>query len=165
MAAINFRDFIASFVLGEYKKKNLSNDINVINSQTIIWFICLFMLQAFFFFFVFFFLYFVKGNERLSHCRKRDEMLCLCVRFENSNLLRFKFKKKNAAFQIIVCLMSSIEYFDYRKNIRRNIEFVPQRRKFLSPVFHKLKNRNSNIYNVMIITFILTFIHNHLYIK
>ena len=46
-------------------------------------------------FFFFYFEYFVKGNERLSRCCKNDKMLCLCVRFENSNIQRFKFKKIN----------------------------------------------------------------------
>ena len=44
--------------------------------------------------FFFYFKYFVKGNERLSHCYKRNGMMCLCVRFENSNFQRFKFKNK-----------------------------------------------------------------------
>ena len=63
----------------------LSNDI-VINSQIIIGFICLFLWQAFFILNIF--------VKRLSNCRKSDEMLCLCVRLENSNLQRFKFIKK-----------------------------------------------------------------------
>ena len=111
---------------------------------------------------VFYFEYFVKGNERLSHCYKSDGMLCLYVQFENSHLQRFKSKKKKTvAFQIIVCLMNLIEYFDNRKNIRRNIDFVQWRRSVLSPVFRKSKKWKSNIYNVMVITFIITFIHNH----
>ena len=65
----------------------LSNDI-VINSLTIICFICLFLWQGFF---GVFFKHFLNRNERLSRCCKSDEILCLCVRFENYKLQHFKF--------------------------------------------------------------------------
>ena len=50
----------------------------------------------------------------------------------------------------------SIEYLDQRKMLRGTLNSYHE--DVLSPVFHKSKNRNSNIYEVMIITYILTFI-------
>ena len=61
------------------KKYFLSNDI-IINSQAIIFVASIFYIE-----------YFVRENERLSHCCKSDEILGLCVQFENSNLQHFKF--------------------------------------------------------------------------
>ena len=51
----------------------------------------------------------------------------------------------------------SIEYLDQRKMLRGTLNSY--HKDVLSPVFQKSKNRNSNIYKVMIITYILTFIH------
>ena len=49
-----------------------------------------------------------------------------------------------------------------KKKKRKNIELVQRKRINLSVVFHNLKNRNSNINKVMILSFIITFIHNFL---
>ena len=113
--------------------------------------------------------YLVTGNECLSCCCKSDEMLSLCS----------VWKLHCPAFQItkscgvsnyhlvneLAVNMNSKEYFDWRKNIRKNTEFLLWRLTVHSPVFQKSKNRNSDIYKLMVKTFILTFIHNHLYIK
>ena len=69
--------------------------------------------------FFFYFKYFVKGNERWNPWCKSDEMLCLCVRFENSNLQRFKLKTTVAfEFRLLNELegnLNSKEYIDLRK--------------------------------------------------
>ena len=94
--------------------------------------------------------------------------VCLVWKFQSPV---FQIKKKTVAFQIVVCLMNWREIWIWKniltkkKKIRKNIELVQWKRLDLSPVFHLSKNQNSNIYKVMIINFIITFIHNYLCIE
>ena len=78
---------------------------------------------------------FVNGNEHLSNCYISDEMLCLCVGFEKSNLQCFKFKNIiQVAFQIIICFL--------RDKLERKLDWYGLNVFDLSLVFHNVKEES-----------------------